>query len=1246
MIRRKRKAIVKVVVITHYPSALRGFIAAAEHYDRVAPGWGQLVLFDSAQRLQKDDEQGLREAVETAGCVVVDLMRSDPEWYDFLAPVLERFQGHLLAFGIQFAERARLGAFMMPSDGMPGLPLGGFQPPGASCRPMSVGQDSGEPDDLLARRDALTYSQLSHAYRTMRGDDALFVLGSLLRDYGNQPGLEVPAASPRTTGVHLADPATRTRFANSADYIAAQGAPDGRPVVALLYNGSGYPTDPEPTAAEIAHALAEHAWVLPISIETDAATAVDPILEICGAPGFEPELIVTLMSFRFGAGPMGGDADHGVAALNRLGAPYLSPILLTRTTADEWAASHGLGPSEVLVSVMLPEFDGAINQIPVAAMTPSRRDARHRTATGELRVIDEQLSRLKGRISGLLRLRHLVNRDKRVAIIGYDYPAGEGNLLAASQLDVAESIAAILGELDRQGYQTEPISAERLRADLEAGQVNSPAYLTAVQCTRYPHQQAHSDLGDAVAWQEVTRAWPAGGSLPMVDTTGDYLIPHVTYGNVLVGVQPGRAFKVDDALAHDNTVPPHPQYLAYYTWLQRVWRADVIVHVGTHGTLEFLKSKENAVSVHDYPDLMVGDVPHVYLYYVGNPAEALIARRRAHATLVSYQPPVMTPGGLHSGLAELAEALAAYRRSLAMTPHTSADLLADLRERAKQAHLPDDPDQLEGELERLRAQLIPLGLHVFGRAWDCEEIGYMVSGMISNGVAEVPPGYELLAAADGLGQGQIRQLSEAEIARYDAEAKRLVDAALASDVPVEEFAGDETARRIMTQARRLAIRLASNQEWEFLHRALSGRHVEARLGGDAIRDPEVLPSGASLYQFDPRQVPSALAIRRGADMARQIVNTYKATHDGMRPSCVGLVLWGLETTRTHGETYAQVMALIGVRRARARRPGQPGWEVIPTTELSGSRVDVVVTISGFFRDLFGTLVEELDDMFAAVAALDEPAEINPIAARTRATHDRLIADGMTKSQARELSHVRVFGPPPELYATGLTDVIDTGNWVTTAELAEHFTHGAQHVYSRHRHGERVSGLYRRHLADVELVAQCRSSNEHHITDLDHFFEFLGGMSASVAAARGESVPTLVTDTTGRRVHTATAAEASRAGLYAQLLNPQWIEAMLAHGHQGVGEIADRITNLLGLAATTGEISDWMFDAVCDRFLRDQEMLERLRQVNPHATAAIASRLLEAGRRELWRADDERVEALENIQFDIDARLEGIEEADT
>lgn len=1219
----------KIVVVSHFPEALRGFMAAAEHFDAVLPGWGDLVLFNASRELDAADAAAIPGAVAQADAVIVDLMRSDAAWRESMDPALDGYRGELIACGADFSERARLGRFTMtafadPPSGMPGRPP----------RARAV-------DEPAAQRDAQQYSQLVRAYRTMRGDDARYVLGTLLRDYGGHPELTVPAASPHREGVFVADPATRARFAGLADYCAAHGEPAGRPVVVLLYYGQSYPTAMEPIAAAVTDALAGHAWVLPIALETTAASSLDPLQRLLCTPGYEPELIINLMSFRFGAGPTGGNPERGVQVLNQLGAPYLHPLLVSAHTVDEWRHElHSLGPSEVLVQVMLPEFDGAINEIPIAAMSPPMRDSRHGVETAELELIPAQLDRLAGRVARLLRLRRLPNADKRVALIGYDYPAGEGNLLSASQLDVAASIAAIMADLAEHGYRVRAVDAQRLRADLLANAVNSPDYVTAGQPRTYPRAQARADLANPSAWAETEAAWPASTQMPMTDPAGDFLIPAVEYDNVLVGIQPGRAPVTDDAMAHDNTVPPHPQYLAYYTWLREVWRADVIVHVGTHGTFEFLKSKENAVSVTDFPDLMLGDVPHVYLYYVGNPAEALIARRRAHACLVSYQPPVMRPGGLHDELAGLAELVASYRRSLDMAPQTSDELLAELVARAEQAHLPSDPAALESELERMSSQLIPLGLHVFGSRWSADEVRAMTCGVISNGVDDLAPGYELMAMAAGLTREQLACLTDAQLAEYEAAAVALVHRALASDEPAERIADGATGVAVVTQARKIARRFSTNDEWEFLHTALSAGYVEARLGGDPIRNPEVLPSGASLYQFDPRQVPSPLAARRGAEMAGQLRQAYRDAHDGAEPRCVGLVLWGLETTRTHGETYAEVMALLGVRATAERRPGRARWEVVPTAQLTAPRVDVVVTISGFFRDLFGTLVDELDDMFAAVASLDEPADVNPIATRTRATHERLVAAGMSEAEATELSHVRVFGPPAELYATGLTDIIDAGTWETTADLADHFTEAMQHVYSRYRHGEKVAGLYRGHLTDVQAVAQCRSSNEHHITDLDHYFEFLGGMSASVAAARGAAVPTLVADTTGRRIHTATAQDAARAGLYSQLLNPQWVEAMLAHGHQGVGEIGARTTNLLGLAATTGQMDDWMFDAVFDRFIGDAEMLARLTEANPHATADIAARLTEADRRGLWQADERRATALEEVQFAIDAELEG------
>lgn len=1218
----------KLVGISVCTESLAGLALAAAELDREAPGWGSVELFGAIGNLTEDEAVRLTRAVADAQVVLVDLMGADPRYLAAVTAGLDSYRGHLIAIGSACVDRARLGSFTLAGHSRPPSDM-----PVTRMRPTSSAPGG--------KADATRYAALVRAFQTMDTTDGLFIVTSLLHHYFDRADIQPVPPSSTPDGVFVTDPATSQRFSSVAAYVAEYGDHDGKPVVALLYYGRRYPNNTAPIAAQLATALAPVCWVLPIAISQDAATAVDGLRQLFTTPGYRPELIINLMSFRLGAGPRGGDAASGTQLLGELGAGYLKPLIVAKRNEVHWRSNPaGLSPAEVLVSMMLPEMDGCLDQIPIALLADDVINFDQVHATGSLRAVDEQIQHVVGRVRGHLRLRQLANADKRVAIIGYDYPAGEGNLLGGAFLDTAASIEAILADQARQGYQVQPPPPGQLLRDLLAQAVNSPSYISSAAPITYPRADAEADLDDERAWAAVHAAWPPDSNLPMVDGDGNYLIGAVQYGNVLVGIQPGRGLPAAEAVAHDMSLPPHPQYLAFYTWLRHCFRPDVIVHVGTHGTLEFLQGRENAVSARCFPDLMMADIPHVYLYYCGNAAEALIARRRSHACLVSYHGPVMRPGGLHDGLAEVAELLAAYRRSLDMSPQTSQETLAELQAAAEALHLPGQPSALEAELDRIACDLVPLGLHVFGRSWDADEVTAMVQGVLARGLADFPAGVEVIARARGLEVAEIDGLAGPERAKLEQHAADLVAVALAHpEVDPCELAGQAELAELVRQARVIGARFAANDEWDGLAKALSGRYVQARLGGDLTRNPQVMPSGGSLYQFDPRQVPTALAVRRGAQIAAGVCQLYRQTHEGQYPRCVGVVLWGLETSRTHGETYAQIMAHLGVRLTGPRRPGTPRWEIIPTAELTGPRVDVVVTICGFFRDLFGQQIAELDDMFAAVAALDEPADINPIAAQAQQAAAALRATGHTTAEASQGSRARIFGPAPGRYGTGLTDIIEGGNWQSVEDLAAAFGAATSHAYGRYQHGVPSAQAYRHHLASIEVVSQTRSSNEYQITDLDHYFEYLGGLTAAVTAARGTEVPTLVTDTTGRTVHTSTVAEAAGRGLYTRLLNPEWIAAMLAHGHRGVAEIADRATNLLGLAATTGQLDGWMFDAVFERFIADQQMREDLAAANPHATAHLAAQLAQADQRGLWESTGQQRELLDVTQFDIDSELE-------
>ncbi|VEI03444.1 Aerobic cobaltochelatase subunit CobN [Acidipropionibacterium jensenii] len=1212
----------RIVIVTVCPEVIGRLIDAADRIEATHPGASDLVPFNASLAPARPDLARLAATIPGADMVVVDEMGADPRWAEAMAVPLSGFDGQLLPTGRGFSEKLRLGSVTASAPSVGRGPMGGRALAGSAASPSD-------------RRNLGTLLSCFHA---MDADRAMQFLTICLHFYGDHPEIEVTVATTPVDGVLPSDPSTATRYHDIAAFADAHPQFGGRggPLAVLIYSGRSYPTATEPIAAVLASALSRIARVLPIAVLGDAGRSPEALRTLMADAGLTPDLVINLMGFRLGAGPRGGNADRGTDLLREWGAAYLRPLALTRHTVEEWRRSPaGLGPAETMVSVMLPELDGCIDEIPVAAMGEATRDERHQVAFSSLVPIPDQIDRLVSRAAGLLRLRRLPAGSVRVAIVGYDYPAGEDRLLGGAFLDVAASICAILSDLSRRGYDVATPPAGRLLDDLLARAVNSPRYVTAGDPIRYPRREAERDLGDDDAWARVRAEWPHGGAgQPMTAPDGDFLIPAVEYRNALVAIQPGRGGGPNDA--HDRTRPPHPQYLAFYTWLREVWYADVIIHVGTHGTLEFLASKENAVSTRDFPDRMLGGVPHIYLYYCGNPSESLIALRRSHAQLVSYQPVAMRPGGLHDSLADLDEVLQEYRRSLTLAPATSEDLRDRLRALAEAAHLPTDADRLEAELERTREGLIPIGLHVFGSPWDADQIAAMVEAVLLHGADSVPPAEEVLARQQGL-DADLDTLPSDTRQALRRRARTVVRSCLGGDSDAPE--------ELQSAARELARRFSTNHEWDGLHAALAGRHVPARLGGDVVRTPDVLPAGGGLFQFDPRRVPTEVAWRRGVQIAAGVRSSYRTGHHGRDPRSVGVVLWGLETSRTQGESFAQILSLIGARPVAHPRPGRPRFEVVPTDQLTHPRVDVIVTICGFFRDLFGPLIGELDDLFAQIAQLDEPDEVNPIAAHTRADRTRLLAAGGDTEQADELSRARIFGPARGSYGTGLTDTIESGEWDDTQSLAEAFTRATSHAYTRNLTGEPAPAQYLAGLSRVDAVSQTRSSNEYAVTDLDHYFEYLGGLTAAVGHARGHQVPVLVTDTTTRRPHTSTATEAVALGLRTRLFNPQWQTAMLAHRHRGGAEIATRVLNLVGLAATTGQVEGWMFDETFDRLIGDPEMLDRLVANNPHAAMDTAARLGEAARRGLWQADDQRLEGLARAMFEIDSDLEAAGDTD-
>ena len=477
----------------------------------------------------------------------------------------------------------------------------------------------------------------------------------------------------------------------------------------------------------------------------------------------------------------------------------------------------------------------------------------------------------------------------------------------------------------------------------------------------------------------------------------DFLIPGVEVGNVFIGLQPARGREAEQEHSyHDKTLPPHHQYVAFYQWIREEFQADALIHVGTHGTLEFLKGKESGMSAECYPDRLVYDLPHFYLYYCGNPSEAVVAKRRTCAQLISYQPPVFEESDLYGAYLELSTEIDNFHHAQALSPAMAEQTRQRITALTEELKLPDDLELLEKELYRMQHSLIPRGLHVFGQAYSEEEAKHYALGLLQTQRDGFRPLTQILNEVS-LEPGHTPQA--------------LMDAFWENKTVPKWLNAPASVREELTRALGWACAAVQpsmqSRELDALVHALSGGYTPARLAGDIYRSPEVLPSGCNLYQFDSRLVPSAVAMARGQRICENTLEAYRK-EEGRWPESAAVILWGLETSRTQGETLGQILAYLGVRRVTSGSVWNLKLEIIPLQELGRPRIDVTVNICGFFRDMFPSLIEALDDVLWELYDREEPDEMNYFRSHAKARYARLIDAGYAPEEAKQLARGSAF----------------------------------------------------------------------------------------------------------------------------------------------------------------------------------------------------------------------------------------------
>lgn len=1180
-------------------------------------------------------ENEIVRAIASADMAVIDIMGASEAMQDLVRRGLAECQGQRIVIGNACREMNRLGAFSMdlmqkmkksasegkkdPADAKVQKPRKNAAKMMHMMRRMAMMMGSIAPFGMM--KDMKNLFLLIDYWQQAERDDIFSFMHLLLRNYGGMKQLPKEKPCSMKYGIYLKNPETKECTEKLKTYWKKEGFDREKPLVALLFYGHSYPNDFLPVVAAVYRRLSAFANVLPVAFSQNEDKDLPKLEAYLTESGCPVEAVINFMPFRLGAGPMGGDAAGAMEILKRVNAPYFKPFCLTKVERDEWERESGVNPGEFLISMMLPELDGGIHTYPVGIMTRTEYLAAAHLDITRIVPVEERVEALCRRVQKYISLRRKPNREKKIAVVCYNYPPGEDNLFGGAFLDTFASVSVLLRVLKEDGYLTEEADEEMLKEFFCGGACNEPKW------------------SDGKAARQ---SYKMDGKV--------YSVTGMRRGNVFIGLQPcrvsGSAFEGREAAAessyHDKNLAPPGEYQAFYRWIAEEFEADAVLHMGTHGTLEFLPGKDSGMTGACWPDRLIGDIPHFYYYYMGNPSEAMTAKRRSHAVLISYQPPAFTTGGLYGDYQKLKELIAEYRESLQVSPERSGDILENIQRQAEELGL--IADRQENGKEGGTGECI-----AYGDGARAEE-GFDMNAAMLDDLDEVLYGYETSLIPEGLhtlGQGYTKEEAE----RYAHQVLETTGSGgkftaemvqnAANEPETEELRDAENMRNadeVERRCRALVENAMNNREIDGILAALRGEYLPVCPGGDILRNTDMLPAGRNLVQFDPRLVPTRTAFERGSEIARQTMERYYA-EKGHAPESTAVILWGLETSKTQGETIGQIMYYLGIRMRQFEGSFDTRFEIIPTEELTRPRMDVTIHICGFFRDMYPNLIDNFNEIFRKLDALEESDEQSGFAKNTRIIYEKLLERGYQAEEARELARSRIFGPKVGEYGTSLTEQVRKGTWTDENELAVSFTDSLSYVYSSTQKGVCVKGLLDLNYRQVEMMSQVRNNVEYELVDLDHYYEFYGGLAKAVENVRGEKSVMYVADTTGAQIRTQDARASLEKGIRTRLLNPKWIEGMMRHDYHGVQQISKRFENIIGLTATTNQIESRTFSDLEKCYVEDDKLKERMQKSNRWAYLNMLNRLAEANNRGYWQATEEELQTLQRVYLETEGEIE-------
>ena len=980
---------------------------------------------------------------------------------------------------------------------------------------------------------------------------------------------------------------------------------------------------------------------------------------------------------------------RSVGPFGAVDAPVFQLVLASNQLADWQSSTAGLTARDLAMNVALPELDGRILTRAIGFKQPLTKDPTTYAMTTRYVAADDRTAFVAALVARWCRLRRLSNADKKIGFILANYPNKDGRIANGVGLDTPQSVLDSLYSLQAAGYDFPglPATSAALIADLRKGPTNAGwrGRSSKVHLPQAAYMKFFKTLPDDMQAAMLDR-WGDMQDDPMYDGTG-FRLPIMVFGNAAIGVQPARGYNIDPKATYHapDLVPPH-NYFGFYLWLRDIWGMDATVHYGKHGNLEWLPGKALALGDGCYPEAVLGPMPMIYPFIVNDPGEGAQAKRRLSAVVLDHLTPPLTQADTHGVMAIIESLMDEYFEAAGMDKTRSAALLGDILEQAERAGITvdcginadDSPAEKLLKLDNFLCDLKELqirdGLHIFGRNPSAAQTSELLAQILRTprGDGDGANASLIRALADDLGltgadgadkagddvrydpltaiagtnwtgpcpPALLRQSTGAwrshghTTQRLDLLARELITAGLTGDVTA---APGPASRLVLGTALAPVYRdllRCGPQETAALHLALAGRFIAAGPSGAPTRGrPEVLPTGRNFFSIDSRALPTPTAWRLGWASANAVIERYLQDH-GNWPKAMVLSAWGTSNMRTGGDDIAQALAFMGVQPvwdSASRRV--TGFEIMPLAVLDRPRIDVSLRCSGFFRDAFPAQMSLLDRAVQAVAALDEPEDMNPLAAAARREAAQSTAAGLSPDDARRKSTLRVFSAKPGAYGAGLQTLIDEGIWDDRADFAEAFL-----VWSSYAYGDGVAGTPARdaleaRLGDADAVLHNQDNREHDILDSDDYYQFAGGLSAAVAHISGRDVPVYHNDHSlaDNPVTRSLAEEISRV-VRGRASNPKWISGAMRHGYKGAFEMAATVDYLFAFAATTRQVEAHHFTALYEAYIEDDAVRTFLQTANDAAYGDMLARFAEAIERGLWTPRRNSVQAeLDRLQ---------------